>query len=106
MSEIVCICGSTRFKEQMETVNKDQTIIGNIVLAPGVFGHQGDKITDEQRVSLDRLHCRKIDLSARIIVVSVDGYIGESTRNEIEYAAKSRKLITIVNFMSKAKESE
>lgn len=35
---------------------------------------------------LDELHFRKIDLSEEIFVINKNGYIGESTRNEIEYA--------------------
>lgn len=35
---------------------------------------------------LDELHFRKIDISSEILVINVGGYIGESTRNEIDYA--------------------
>lgn len=35
---------------------------------------------------LDDMHKRKIDLSDMIYVINVGGYIGESTRSEIEYA--------------------
>ena len=42
---------------------------------------------------LDDMHRRKIDLSDEIFVINVGNYIGESTRNEIEYAKLTNKKI-------------
>ncbi len=89
--EIVCICGSTRFVDEMGAANRDLTFAGAIVLAPGVFPHaehhgSGEVITDEQKAALDTVHLRKIDLADRVLVVNPGGYIGESTRREIAYA--------------------
>jgi len=42
---------------------------------------------------LDRMHLAKIDMADGIFVVNVDGYIGESTRREIEYAKEHGKTI-------------
>jgi hypothetical protein len=36
--------------------------------------------------ALDTLYLTKIDLADEILVLNVGGYIGESTRREIEYA--------------------
>jgi hypothetical protein len=91
---IVCICGSTRFRDEIAAANRDLTLAGRIVLAPGCFGHSGDPMTDEQKVALDQLHFRKIDLAAEVHVVNPGGYIGESTRREIEYATAAGKHIT------------
>jgi len=38
---------------------------------------------------LDDMHKRKIDMADSIFVINVGGYIGESTRSEIEYAKKN-----------------
>lgn len=89
--EIVCICGSTRFVDEMTTANRDLTFGGAIVLAPGVFLRVDDRsadasITPEQKAALDELHLRKIDLADRVLVVNPGGYIGESTSREIAYA--------------------
>lgn len=35
---------------------------------------------------LDDMHKRKIDMADGIYVINVGGYIGDSTRSEIEYA--------------------
>ena len=92
--EVVVICGSTRFRDEMTVANRELTLQGYIVLAPGVFGHSGDEMTDEQKESLDELHHRKIDLANRVHVVNPEGYIGESTRREIEYAIAHGKPVT------------
>lgn len=42
---------------------------------------------------LDDMHKRKIDMADAIYVINVGGYIGESTRSEIEYAKKHGKTI-------------
>jgi hypothetical protein len=100
--EIVCICGSTRFVDEMRAANRDLTFAGVIVVAPGVFpradDHQADEtITDEQKTALGALHLRKIDLADRVLVVNPGGYIGESTSREIAYARATGKPISFTD---------
>lgn len=91
---VVCLCGSTRFKEQYEKANFNETLQGRIVLSVGCFGHaQGIILTEQQKAQLDQLHLRKIDLADEILVINVDGYIGESTKREIAYAIAKGKFI-------------
>lgn len=40
---------------------------------------------------LDDMHKRNIDMADSIYVINVGGYIGESTRSEIEYAQNHGK---------------
>lgn len=40
---------------------------------------------------LDDMHKRKIDMADEIFVINVGGYIGSSTRSEVEYAAATGK---------------
>ena len=42
---------------------------------------------------LDDMHKRKIDMSDEIFVINVNGYIGDSTKSEIEYAIKTGKKV-------------
>jgi hypothetical protein len=42
---------------------------------------------------LDDMHKRKIDMADDIFVINVGGYIGSSTRSEIEYAKATGKVI-------------
>ena len=39
------------------------------------------------------MHKRKIDMADEIYVINVNGYIGESTRSEIEQAIKNNKKV-------------
>jgi hypothetical protein len=39
------------------------------------------------------MHKRKIDLSDEIFVINVGRYIGPSTKSEIEYAEKTKKVV-------------
>ncbi|WP_324729451.1 hypothetical protein VO178_02445 [Lysinibacillus fusiformis] len=90
--KIITLCGSTKFKEDFELINRNLTLEGNIVLSVGVFEHSNkESITTEQKAKLDDLHKKKIDLSDEIYVINVGGYIGESTASEIEYAKKMKK---------------
>jgi len=97
--EIVCICGSTRFAAEMLAANRDLTLAGAIVVAPGVFTDREPlgKVTDEQKAALDALHLRKIDLADRVLVINPGGYIGESTRREIGYARATGKPVSFTN---------
>lgn len=96
--KIVCLCGSTRFYKEFQEANYRETMKGNIVLTVGFYPHAQDEIhggyqhiTPEQKIALDELHKCKIDLANEIFVINVGGYVGESTRSEIEYAQNRRK---------------
>lgn len=89
---VVVLCGSTKFKEQFEQENRRLGLEGKIVLSVSMFGHSGDltpaEVTDGHptKTMLDELHKRKIDMADRVLVINPGGYIGSSTRSEIEYA--------------------
>lgn len=95
--KIVCLCGSTKFFNEFQNANMEETLAGNIVLSVGIYGgsiHKRTvKITKEIKIKLDELHKRKIDLADEILVINVNGYIGDSTKNEIEYAKSLNKPI-------------
>lgn len=95
MPKIVCLCGSTRFYQQFQIANYLETMAGNIVLSVGFYAHSPGAnhsedvgCTPTQKIALDELHKRKIDLADEVLVLNVGGYIGESTRSEIEYAQR------------------
>ena len=92
---IVCLCGSTRFSDAFRQANLNETLIGNIVLSIGCDFKSDDAIglDDDAKVRLDELHKRKIDLSNEVLIINVDGYIGESTQSELDYAKKLGKKI-------------
>lgn len=92
---VITLCGSTKFKEEFLQVQKELTLAGNIVISVGLFGHSGDsEVWNEgTKEMLDDMHKRKIDIADEIFVINVNGYIGESTKSEIEYALSNHKII-------------
>ena len=98
--KVITLCGSTRFKDAFMDAQKRLTLEGNIVISVGLFGHSGDhevwENMDEGTLTrtkemLDDMHKRKIDMADEIFVINVGGYIGSSTRSEIEYAQATGK---------------
>jgi hypothetical protein len=84
---VVCLCGSCRFKDTFIKYYAAETDAGRIVLSVGRFMPQTEQeLKPEHKAMLDELHKRKIDLADEILVLNVGGYIGNSTRSEIEYA--------------------
>ena len=94
--KVITLCGSTKFKEDFERVNRELTLAGNIVISVGAFGHSGDSFTDDQKVMLDDIHKRKIDMADAIYVINKGGYIGESTKSEIKYALEHNKPVMLM----------
>lgn len=66
---------------------------GCIVLSPEIYGHYGDTMAKEEKQRLDRMHLAKISMSDMIFVINKNGYIGESTKREIEWAKQLEKKI-------------
>jgi hypothetical protein len=100
--KVITLCGSTKFKDEFLKTQKDLTLKGNIVISVGLFGHSGDSEVWENmdegtltktKEMLDDIHKRKIDMSDEIFVINVNGYIGDSTKSEIEYAIKTGKKV-------------
>ena len=91
--EVVTLCGSSKFEKEFIEAAERLTLEGKIVISLGLFGHADNKydtvITDGVKVMLDDMHRSKIQMSDSIFVINVNGYIGESTRNEILYAVLS-----------------
>lgn len=93
---ITVLCGSTRFYEEFRKQNLRLTLAGHIVLSIGCDTKSDGDLQaagelDVSKAELDDLHKRKIDLADEVLVLNCDGYIGESTRSEIEYAEKLGK---------------
>lgn len=91
---IITLCGSTRFKDEFLAVQKQLTLQGHIVLSVGMFGHaDNEELSTEDKIRLDNLHKEKINMSDAIFVINVDGYVGESTYSEIDWATRMKKEI-------------
>lgn len=101
--KVITLCGSTRFKDEFIQEQKRLSLEGNIVISVGLFGHSGDNevYSDGVKEMLDDMHKRKIDMADEIFVINKNGYIGSSTRSEIEYAIRTNK---VVNYLESVKE--
>lgn len=101
--KVITLCGSTKFKDAFMKAQKELTLKGNIVISVGLFSHSGDNevweemdedISTNIKIMLDDMHRRKIDMADEIFVINVNGYIGDSTKSEIEYAKEHNKKVT------------
>lgn len=91
---IITLCGSTKFKDEFEEVAKSLALEGHAVLSVNMFHHADNiELTTEQKIKLDNAHKEKINASDAIFVINKDGYIGESTYSEIDWAQRMKKEI-------------
>ena len=94
---VVCLCGSVRIgKALWDKKAQELSLEGCIVLKVDVWGlheemHNGSMKLEKEM--LDKMHKRKIELSDIVYVLNLDGYIGKSTKSEIEHAQKLGKPI-------------
>lgn len=105
--EIICMCGSTRYADLMAVISWEFEKLGKIVLrvnyVPEWYGKykgyaESAHMADQEglKKNLDELHFRKIDMCDKVFVCNYDNYIGESTRNEINYAISKNKPIEYI----------
>ena len=99
--KIICLCGSTRFKDAFITEYARLSDAGNIVLTVNRLIPQHDGLTLEQEKQAHELHFRKIDLADEIFVLNVGGYIGEQLKAEIAYAENKDKAINYLEGLPK-----
>lgn len=96
--EIVCYCGSLRVAlDAFKNAEYESLLIGEIALLPCCMFFDIERtfgVTSHVKLKADELHKRKIDLSDRVVILNVGGYIGQSTKSEIEYAQSIGKPIT------------
>lgn len=102
--EVVTICGSTRFTREMMLKMWELTLQGKVVMGWCVLptNHDGDGSEIDHHLAekygvneiLDEMHKRKIDISDRIHILNIGGYIGDGTTDEIRYATEQGKNIT------------
>lgn len=92
--KVVTICGSLKFKKEMMQVAEELEIKkGYSVIQCVYFENTNWSDYDIDEDEFEKLHLKKILISDAIFVVNVNGYIGESTKKEIEYAKSLNKEI-------------
>lgn len=91
--ELVVLCGSVRFADQLLSEHRRLSLEGHVVLLPAL-PVDGEVLSAEYVEVLRQLHLRKVDLADRVHVVNVDGYVGSSTSAEIAHAEAQGKRVT------------
>ena len=92
--KIITVCGSYKFKKEMTEITEKMALKGNCMITPiELTNPDKEAYTEDEALMLDKMHKEKIKLSDAILVVNVNGYIGNSTNSEIEYAKSLNKEI-------------
>lgn len=85
--KIITVCGSYKFRKEMVEVTEKLALQGNCMLTPIELSKPNkEAYTEKEAEIFDKMHKEKIKLADAILVVNVNGYIGDSTKTEIEYA--------------------
>lgn len=85
--KVITVCGSYKFRKEMMEITEKMALKGNCMLTPiDLTKHDKNAYTEDEILILRKMHRAKIKMSDAILVVNVNGYIGDSTKSEIEYA--------------------
>ena len=90
--KVMTLWGSMRFKNEMINIAAELELNGDVAIQC-IYFPQNKKLSDFELEMLSKLHYKKIEISDAIYVVNLNGYIGESTKSEIEYARSLNKEI-------------
>lgn len=101
--KIITVCGSIRFLNEMMVATEKMELKDNCMLVPIYNPNKTSKddFTEQEALILDKMHKERIKLSDAILVVDVDGYIGSSTKSEIEFAKNLGKEIIYYSDLKK-----
>ena len=91
--KVITICGSMRYSKEMMKIAEELELKQGYAVIQCVYNVDGEKYEGVDASILDKIHRKKIDISDAIYVVNINGYIGNSTKNEIEYAKQNNKEI-------------
>lgn len=90
-TKVITICGSMRYSKEMMKISEELELKKGYAVIQCVYNVDGLKYEGVDASILDKIHRKKIDISDAIYVVNIDGYIGSSTKKEIEYTLSSGK---------------
>ena len=91
--KVVTLCGSMRFQNEMMEIAEKLAREGECVLTPVYMVMKDCEISEEEVKRLKLEQFKRIELADEVLVVNVDGYVGESTMAEIEFAKRNGKRV-------------
>ena len=89
--KIITMCGSMRFADDMLAIARDLETERGYCVIQGIYNPHQEIESDDVLNHMVKSHYKKIDLCDAIYVVNINGYIGETTQKEIEYAKSQGK---------------
>ena len=97
MMKIITLCGSLKYQKQLMEIAENLAIDGWCVLTP-VWSVSNRRIDAHTTENFKRAHLKRIDMSDAVFIANIDGYIGDSTREELEYAkSKGKHVVFYMN---------
>lgn len=94
---ILTLCGSLRYEDYWHEANKQLGLAGHICFSvmtfPSIELGQKSWYTEDQKWTLDLAHFAKIEESDGIVLLNIEGYLGESSLRELKWARMRNKLI-------------
>lgn len=91
----IVIIGPTKYAKQFRTSAQYFQILGYVVLTTFIYdGIDGKPCSQAMQDMFEELGCQRIDMADEVFVINVDGYIGDSTKKELEYAKSIGKPIS------------
>ena len=100
---IETVCGSIKFSREMMKYRDEQLSNGNWVLIPENMELDA-QMNDTIKAKMDILHKSKIDVADTVLIWNRNGYIGKSTRSELDYAQRINKPVTFLEDPTDKKE--
>lgn len=91
--KVVTLCGSMKFQSDMMELAEKLAREGECVLTPVYMVMKDREFSEEEVKRLKLEQFKRIELADEIFVVNVDGYVGESTMAEIEFAERYGKRV-------------
>lgn len=95
--KVITLCGSARFKDEFRKQEQILSLKGYIVLSPIFFDDELKTKLERRKLDMLKLmHYKRIELADEILVINKYGYIGDSTKKEIDFAKKLNKIIKFI----------
>ena len=89
--KVITICGSMRYATEMRKIAWDLEVKKGFSVIQCVYNVNNENCDELNFDMLAKLHKKKIDISDAIYVVNINGYIGNSAKEEIKYAISKGK---------------
>lgn len=93
LRKIVTMCGSIKYFDKMKENAKKLEIENQYAVLMPIYYPLNHDLSEQDKNNLGEIHRRKIEISNSIFVVNIGGYIGNTTKSEIEYAKELGKEI-------------